>query len=100
LPPQREVIAERIDNHKKVEATKIIILEGSLALQFPELCEMADLKIFCDASPDLRLLWKIKRSPYFKKMIGEEAKGRRNFANSRNKGDRGFVESIILAFHY
>lgn len=57
---------------------------------------MADLKLFVDADPDLRLIWKIRRSPYWKKAVGEpEGKCERNFGRSKN---RDFVEHIANGF--
>lgn len=67
---------------KKPEKSGILIVEGGQALQHKELCDMADLKIYVDSNPDLRLLWRIKRSPWYKRLEGKEPKRERDFGKS------------------
>ncbi|KAL3789921.1 hypothetical protein HJC23_010606 [Cyclotella cryptica] len=44
-----------------VESKKIILVEGILILSIRELVNMMDLKVYVDASPDIRLLRRIQR---------------------------------------
>jgi len=66
----------------KRHSNKVIIVEGVHALQFSEIRELADLKIWIDADNDLRLIRKITRSPYYQEMIGEAPKDTRNFGGT------------------
>ncbi len=52
---------ERLEEKKEVEPSRIIIVEGILALYFQELCEQYDLKIYIDTDCDIRLLRRITR---------------------------------------
>ena len=45
----------------EVKPTKIIVIEGILALENKELLNLMDIKVFVDAEPDVRLIRLIKR---------------------------------------
>ncbi|MGM0419488.1 MAG: uridine kinase [Bacillota bacterium] len=51
----------RLDRTKKVNPSKILIVEGILALYYLNLCEQYDLKIYVDTDCDIRLLRRITR---------------------------------------
>ncbi len=52
---------QRLDETEKVEPSRIIIVEGILALYYQELCEQYDLKIYIDTDNDIRLMRRIIR---------------------------------------
>ena len=52
---------ERLDRTKNVEPSRIIIVEGILALYYQKLCEQYDLKIYIDTDSDIRLMRRITR---------------------------------------
>ena len=89
----------KVNDQLELKASKVIIIEGCHALQFPELREMADLKIFIDNSDDFRLMLKIMRSPYYKELEGKSHSDKRNFGRSREEDkNKRFVESIMDGF--
>lgn len=61
----------RCDDKELKKASPVIIIGGCHPLQSEKLCQMADLKVFMDTDDDIRLIMKIKRSPYYKRMVGE-----------------------------
>lgn len=70
------------DELSEQDPNKIIIVEGAHALQFDDIRELADLKIWIQNDDDLRLIRKITRSPYYKKMVGEVPEDPRNFGGT------------------
>lgn len=46
---------------RRVEATRVIIVEGILVFTEPALRELMDIKIFVDTDPDIRLMRRIRR---------------------------------------
>lgn len=54
-------ILTRSDKVEKVSPSKIIILEGIMALQNPKIRALGDLKLFIDASPERRFLRRLIR---------------------------------------
>lgn len=79
ITSQPNKFADGISKPNKVKGDSHIIIEGIHALQDQEINEMADLKIYCDVDADLRLIRKIQRTPWFRKMIGEEPDDGRGF---------------------
>ena len=51
----------RSEGNLCVANADVIILEGIFALYYPELLELADLKIFLDSDPDIRLARRLQR---------------------------------------
>lgn len=51
----------RSDKTRKVEASKVVVLEGILILENPELRDRLDMKIFVDTDADVRILRRILR---------------------------------------
>ncbi|KLL03109.1 MAG: uridine kinase [Mycoplasmataceae bacterium CE_OT135] len=80
-----------------VKPSNIIIVEGCHALQNEEIRNLADLKIYFDSDDDLKLIRRIRRSPYYREMVGSEPIDSRDTdlwaADPRNYG-----QSIIEAF--
>ena len=66
--------------------------DALMDLQNEEIRNMADLKIYSHTDNDIRLILKISRSPWFKKMIGEKTKDPRDFG--------GTVNSLPLALKF
>ncbi|KAL7514442.1 hypothetical protein ACHAXN_011884, partial [Cyclotella atomus] len=56
-----EVDVEGRTSGRVVESKKIILVEGILILSIKELVGLMDLKVFVDASPDIRVLRRIQR---------------------------------------
>ena len=54
-------IHDRSDRTMRVMPTRVIIVEGILIFQNPELCRQMDIKIFVDADADVRILRRIVR---------------------------------------
>lgn len=52
---------DRLDQTRRVEAKKVIIVEGILTLAIPEIRELADLSIFIHVDDDIRLSRRISR---------------------------------------
>ena len=52
---------DRSDRTVKVAPAPVIIVEGILILQDPELCDLLDVKIFVDTDADVRILRRILR---------------------------------------
>ncbi|MCF6238747.1 MAG: uridine kinase, partial [Candidatus Marinimicrobia bacterium] len=46
---------------QKVEPHRVIIIEGILALSFPELTQKMDLKLYVDTPSDIRFIRRLKR---------------------------------------
>ena len=78
----------------KIEGSSHIIIEGCHALMSEEINNKADLKIYCEVDDDLRLAWKIMRSPYYKKMVGETPQDRRNFGGELKRSFEQWFKSI------
>ena len=98
--PQKIVEITQATGKMSVKSADIIVCYGKRVFEMPELSKVADLKIWVDADPDLRLIWKIKRSPYYKEYLGKPknpSKGSRNYGFSPHKGDRGVAESMLTA---
>jgi hypothetical protein len=70
------------DLQKAKQNSDIILIEGTNVLQNEELRNMADLKIYSHTDDDKRLILKIRRSPWFKKLVGEEPRDPRNFGGT------------------
>ena len=51
----------RMEKAERLEAPKILLVEGIFALYFPELMELADLKIFVDVDDDLQFARRLMR---------------------------------------
>ena len=51
----------RTKETRKIDPTKVIIVEGILIFQNPELLNMLDIRIFVDTDPDVRILRRILR---------------------------------------
>ncbi|OQB99574.1 MAG: Uridine kinase [Firmicutes bacterium ADurb.Bin099] len=51
----------RTKDTRKIDPTKVIIVEGILIFQNPELLNMLDIRIFVDTDPDVRILRRILR---------------------------------------
>ena len=49
------------DKTVKVEARRIVIVDGILLFSDPELCDVLDMKIYVDTDDDIRLIRRIKR---------------------------------------
>lgn len=52
---------ERLNRTKTVQPSRIIIVEGILALYYQKLCQQYDLKIYIDTDADIRLMRRITR---------------------------------------
>lgn len=97
----RKIKFTRADDKEPKESAPIIVVVGVHALQNEELRNLADLKVFMDTSIDLRLILKIKRSPYYKEMEGTPIRDIRDFGRPKSpetKGYQKFTESIMNAF--
>ncbi len=51
----------RLDETKRMEAHKVIILEGILILNEPQLRELMDIRVFVDTPPDICFIRRLKR---------------------------------------
>ncbi|NQV14056.1 uridine kinase [bacterium] len=51
----------RARESRRVEAHKVIIVEGIMALNFPELTEKMDVKLYVDTPSDIRFIRRLKR---------------------------------------
>jgi uridine kinase len=60
----------RLNDKEFKKASSVIFVAGCHPLQSEKLREMADLKIFMHTDDDIRLIMKIRRSPYYKRMVG------------------------------
>lgn len=58
------------------------IVEDCTSLQNEQIRAMANLKIYCDVDDDLRLMWKIMRTPWYKKLVKEPEQDQRTFGGS------------------
>ena len=54
-------IHDRSKDIRRVEATKVIILEGILIFENKELLDLMDMKIFVDTDPDVRIIRRLMR---------------------------------------
>jgi uridine kinase len=54
-------IHNRVRETVRVEARDIIILEGILVLQEPEIRDLLDIKVYVDTDPDVRIIRRITR---------------------------------------
>ena len=54
-------IHNRSDQTVIIKPTKVIVAEGILLFQNPELCDLLDIKIFVDTDADVRILRRIMR---------------------------------------
>lgn len=54
-------IHDRSDRYIVVKPAKVIVVEGILILQNPELCKLLDIKLFVDTDADVRILRRIVR---------------------------------------
>lgn len=54
-------VHNRSDETILIEPKKVIVVEGILILENPDLCELMDLRIFVDTDADVRVLRRIKR---------------------------------------
>lgn len=52
---------DRSDETRRVEATRVILLEGILVFENPDLLSRLDMKIFVDTDPDVRIIRRILR---------------------------------------
>ena len=52
---------DRSDETRRVEATRVILLEGILIFENPDLLSRLDMKIFVDTDPDVRIIRRILR---------------------------------------
>lgn len=52
---------DRSENTRRVESTQVILLEGILIFENPELLSRLDMKIFVDTDPDVRIVRRILR---------------------------------------
>jgi len=52
---------DRIDEVREVNATEVIVLEGILIFENPEILNRLDIKIFVDTDADVRIIRRIKR---------------------------------------
>ena len=52
---------DRSDKTRRVEATRVILLEGILIFENPDLLSRLDMKIFVDTDPDVRIIRRILR---------------------------------------
>ena len=55
------VTHDRLPETERVEPSKVIVLEGIMALVYAEIREMGDIKIFINASPERRFLRRLLR---------------------------------------
>lgn len=51
----------RSDEFRRAESKKIIIIEGILLFNDPQLCDLLDIKIYVDTAADVRILRRIMR---------------------------------------
>ncbi|NPV02439.1 MAG: uridine kinase [Brevinematales bacterium] len=61
VPVYSYIEHNRTDQAVPVRPARVIIVEGILVLENPQMSEMMDIKVFVDADADLRLIRKIKR---------------------------------------
>lgn len=54
-------VHNRSDKTVVIKPSKVILVEGILALQNPELCDLLDIKIFVEADADERILRRVLR---------------------------------------
>ena len=54
-------VHDRSRDMRRVEATRVIILEGILIFENRELLELMDMKIFVDTDPDVRIIRRLVR---------------------------------------
>lgn len=54
-------IHDRVDKTITVKSAKVIVVEGILIFQSPELCKQMDIKIYVDTDADVRILRRITR---------------------------------------
>ena len=55
------VIHQRKDETELVEPSKILILEGILVMEEPEVRDLSDIKVYVDTDPDLRFIRRMQR---------------------------------------
>jgi uridine kinase len=60
-PTYDYTVHNRADAVLRIEPRKVIVVEGILIFQNPELCAEMDIKIFVDADADVRLCRRIRR---------------------------------------
>lgn len=61
IPVYDFAIYNRVDAVERVEARRIIVVEGILIFAIPELRELFDIKVFVDAAADIRFIRRLKR---------------------------------------
>ncbi|MBO7670816.1 MAG: uridine kinase [Oscillospiraceae bacterium] len=54
-------IHDRLDQTREIRPARVIVVEGILIFDSPELCDEMDIKIFVDADADVRILRRIVR---------------------------------------
>ena len=54
-------IHDRTGEVKRIEPTRVLVIDGILALAEPKLREFMDVKIFVDTDADIRILRRIRR---------------------------------------
>ena len=54
-------IHDRLDQTREIRPARVIVVEGILIFNSPELCDEMDIKIFVDADADVRILRRIVR---------------------------------------
>lgn len=54
-------IHDRSDKTVVVKSAKVVIVEGILIYQSPELCDLMDIKLYVDTDADVRILRRIQR---------------------------------------
>jgi len=80
-----DLILDKIKAIADKEQTKVIVFEGVVSLSFDKISNFAGLKIFIDIDDDIKLIRRIQRSNYYKKLAGEEVdetKGLLDFGSS------------------
>ncbi|HNX00329.1 MAG TPA: uridine kinase [Candidatus Cloacimonadota bacterium] len=61
LPDYDFISHKRVPGSVVIDGTDIIILEGIFSLYYPELVQLANLKVFVDTDADIRLARRIRR---------------------------------------
>ena len=61
IPVYDFAIYNRVPQVERVEARRIIVVEGILIFAIPELRKLFDIKVFVDAAADVRMMRRLKR---------------------------------------
>ena len=61
IPVYDFAIYNRVPQVERVEARRIIVVEGILIFAIPELRKLFDIKVFVDADADVRMMRRLKR---------------------------------------